>query len=449
MIEMPATDLYIPIDKEISQFLQHLRAHPRTILSAKFGDGKSFFLDKFAKDENVINEYKVIKIYPINYQVVGDNDIFSLLKYDVLLQLLVEDMVSEEAFQSAFENQEDKLMMLSLLFEGFAKVDPSPKAQIPSATLRLFKSVANVRKKRSIFQGGDRAARTLLQKLERNNSLYLEDATTRLIRQSLSEWRQREKKRVVLIVEDLDRLDPQHLFRILNVFSAHMDYIYRNGDTPTDSLLGSRFGFDSIVFVLEFENLRRLFAHFYGDETSFGGYISKFIPQGYFEYSLRKSANSYFYDTINRITGIDQVHISGLLGSKMNDISLRDMAYAVKDIESQVTLHSTPSDNYGFLLMIAIMRRLGMGVLPIVQACESLFQSDTISFVRYIIDFSFLEGFSDRKGKIKVDDTTVYGKVSFYQVGSESIRREPSVPRDMKKFDMHRFVSRLLEFVVP
>ena len=446
---MEAPEFYIPIDKEISQFLQHLHTHSRTILSAKFGDGKSFFLDKFAKDEKVINEYKVIKIYPINYQVVGENDVFSLLKYDVLLQLLVEDMVSEGVIKSAFENQEDKVKTLSLLFDGFAKVDPSPKAQIPAATLKLLKSVDNVQKKRRVYNGGDLAARSLLQILERDNSLYLEDATTRLIRQSLSEWRQREKKKVVLIVEDLDRLDPQHLFRILNVFSAHMDYIYRNGDTPTDSLVGSRFGFDSIVFVLEFENLKRLFAHFYGDAVSFDGYISKFIPQGYFVYSLRSSANSYFYDIIYRITSIDRDHISSLLSSKISDISLRDMAYAVKDIESQVTLHSTSSENYDFLLMIAIMRRLGMSVLSIAQACESLFQSDTISFVKYIIDFTYLEGFSDRKGKVKVDDTTMYSKVNFIQDGFVRLREESGVPRDMKKLDIQRFVSRLLEYLVP
>ena len=86
---MQAPEFYIPIDTEISQFLLHLRTHPRTILSAKFGDGKSYFLDKFAKDSAVEDEFKIIRIYPINYQVVGDNDIFTLLKYDVLLQLLV------------------------------------------------------------------------------------------------------------------------------------------------------------------------------------------------------------------------------------------------------------------------------------------------------------------------------------------------------------------------
>lgn len=446
---MRAPEFNIPIDKECFQFLQHLRTHKRTILSAKFGDGKSYFLDKFAQNETVANEYKVIKIYPINYQVVGDNDIFSLLKYDVLLQLLVEDMVSDSAVKSAFECREGIVNILSVLFDGFAKVDPSPKTQISAATLKLFEPIVNVRKKHRIFKGGDRGARTLLQTIEKKTDLYLEDAITILIRQSLNEWREKEEKKVVLIVEDLDRLDPMHLFRILNVFSAHMDYIYRNGDTPTDSLVGSRFGFDSIVFVLEFENLKRLFAHFYGDESSFDGYISKFIPQGYFEYSLRNTANSYFYETVSRITGIEQAHISSLLSSRINYISLRDMAYAIRNIESQVTLHSTSEDNYDFLLMIAIMRKLGIGISPIVKACESILQSEPIAFVRYIIDFSYLEGFSDRKGFIKVGDTKMYREVGRAADGFAELSIEMSVPREMKNLNMHRFVSRLLEYVVP
>lgn len=50
----------IPIESEIAQFAQHLRMHSRTILSAKFGDGKSFFLDGVEKDKDVAAEYKFI-----------------------------------------------------------------------------------------------------------------------------------------------------------------------------------------------------------------------------------------------------------------------------------------------------------------------------------------------------------------------------------------------------
>lgn len=43
----------IPIDKAIIDFKNHLLSHPRTILSAKYGDGKTYFLSKFVNDPSV------------------------------------------------------------------------------------------------------------------------------------------------------------------------------------------------------------------------------------------------------------------------------------------------------------------------------------------------------------------------------------------------------------
>ena len=40
-------DFIIPIDDAIDDFFNHMKANPRTVLSSKFGDGKSFFLEKF------------------------------------------------------------------------------------------------------------------------------------------------------------------------------------------------------------------------------------------------------------------------------------------------------------------------------------------------------------------------------------------------------------------
>ena len=39
-------DFEIPVDERMLEFKRHLDCHPRTILSAKFGDGKSYFLNK-------------------------------------------------------------------------------------------------------------------------------------------------------------------------------------------------------------------------------------------------------------------------------------------------------------------------------------------------------------------------------------------------------------------
>ena len=445
---MNAQEFYIPVEPDLIRFAQHLRTHFRTILSAGFGEGKSFFLDKFERDSEVSKEFKLIKIYPINYQVVGNTDIFSLLKYDILLQLLVDDMVTERPLEGFPIGKKDGEAFLATVFDGFARVDPSPKAQIPATALTLLKSILSFHEKHRIWKGGNQSAQTSLKRNERFSSLYYQDITTQLIRQSLSDWKAKTGKRVVLVVEDLDRIDPAHLFRILNVFSAHMDYIYRNGEPPSESLVGSRFGFDSIVFVLEYENLKRLFTHFYGNEESFRGYINKFMPQGYFEYSLRKSANTYLYQTLSGITGMEQVHISGLLNSVMNYVSIRDMAYAVKDLEKQVSIERRPNLNIGFLLMIVAMRRLGMKPHQIADACEEQYRKDMPHYACYVIDFTFLDGFSEEKGLLKVEETKAFYIVGRDKDGFPIVGRQLSAPNYMRIFDMRAFVYKLLEYVL-
>ncbi len=68
----------IPMDEAIREFEKHLKSHPRTILSARFGDGKSFFLS--AAEKRLKNRIVFLKIYPVNYQVVENQDVFEYIK---------------------------------------------------------------------------------------------------------------------------------------------------------------------------------------------------------------------------------------------------------------------------------------------------------------------------------------------------------------------------------
>lgn len=444
---MSASDFYIPIEKEIDKFAQHLSSHHRTILSARFGDGKSFFLDKFEKDKRVLEEYKFIKVYPVNYQIANNTDIFTLLKYDILLQLLVNNMVSEEVIKDTFIGVKDCAKFLEAFLDGVAFIDPTPSTILTKSFLLLLKEVEKLSERWMIRNGGKQSARTLIKKIENSQPFYFEDDATKLIRQSLREWRNKKKQRVVLVVEDLDRLDPAHLFRILNVFSAHMDFIYRNGDTPNESLVGSRFGFDSIIFILEYENLKRLFTHFYGDGASFSGYINKFIPQGYFEYSLRRSANSYFYENVSKITGMNQDYISTLLSPVIDIVTLRDMAFSLKDIENQVTLEQKDNIRIGFLFMVVIMKRLGMNNTLISNTCKSVYKRDPIQFARYIFDFTKLDGFSDQYGRLKLSNTIMYYEVDRAQDGFANLGKAMPVPDQMRTFSMHVFMTKLMQYV--
>ena len=125
--------------------------------------------------------------------------------------------------------------------------------------------------------------------------VYEEDIVTRIIKDSISEYKKANPaKQIVLVIEDLDRLDPAHLFRILNVFSAHIDYSYKIFQQPKQTdIIGNKFGFDKVVFVADYKNVKRIFQHFYGEQTDFDGYIGKFLTSAPYEYSIRKIRTDY------------------------------------------------------------------------------------------------------------------------------------------------------------
>ena len=82
----------IPIDSEITTFSDYLDCNCRCILSARFGDGKSFFLNEFKKKTS--DKYIYLTIYPVNYQVAENKDIFEYIKRDILLQILMTSAIN-------------------------------------------------------------------------------------------------------------------------------------------------------------------------------------------------------------------------------------------------------------------------------------------------------------------------------------------------------------------
>ena len=116
-------------------------------------------------------------------------------------------------------------------------------------------------------------------------SIYEFDAISQLIYNIISEYRKSSGKKVVLIIEDLDRIDPAHIFRILNVFSAHFDnQLYGEGN---------KYNFDKIITVCDYDNIKNIYHHVYGDKTDFIGYISKFSNIEPFNYSLYNLLKEY------------------------------------------------------------------------------------------------------------------------------------------------------------
>jgi hypothetical protein len=105
------------------------------------------------------------------------------------------------------------------------------------------------------------------------------DIISQLIKDKIQEIK--GSKKSVLIIDDLDRLDPEHIFRILNILSAHFDQgKEQEGD--------NKFGFDYIIIVGDYHNIQSIFHHKYGKKADFDGYIDKFYTVKPFEFDNRK-----------------------------------------------------------------------------------------------------------------------------------------------------------------
>lgn len=123
----------IPIENELKAFKEHLDINERTIFSAKFGDGKTFFLNEFKKEYSDENKKKVdkkekyyfITLYPVNYSVAENQDIFEYIKRDILLQLAIDEKLNPVDFDAiatsifTWENLKEVIcFLISSLPEG-------------------------------------------------------------------------------------------------------------------------------------------------------------------------------------------------------------------------------------------------------------------------------------------------------------------------------------------
>ncbi len=86
----------IDITEKLEEFYNHL-AEPdvdRTIFSAKFGDGKTLFLQQFA--ERYGNEFDFYTLYPVNYQIAPNDKVMEYIKRDILFQLILKSKITPD-----------------------------------------------------------------------------------------------------------------------------------------------------------------------------------------------------------------------------------------------------------------------------------------------------------------------------------------------------------------
>lgn len=284
-------DMEFELEIPKQQFTAHLglEKNHRIIFSGGFGTGKTYFLDKFFKDHL---KYEAIHIYPINYSVASNEDIFELIKYDIFFKLLEKGLdfekveIDKGTFLPFFLNNHST-EIIPFLLGVIPKVGASLK-DIANGLIELNKKFEKEFKEANLTEQ-DKII-SYLSGFKDKKGINEEDLYTQLICELVSKLKADEKE-IVLVVDDLDRIDPEHIFRIMNIFSAHVD-IKKDRNK-------NKFDFDKIILVCDIENIRKIFANRYGADVDFSGYIDKFFSRSIFYYDLSpemiKSVNKLFH----------------------------------------------------------------------------------------------------------------------------------------------------------
>ncbi len=462
----------IPVDKEIMSFANHLNANPRTILSSKFGDGKSYFLQKIKDDPQIVKDFKFLTIYPVNYQVASNKDIFELIKRDVLCQLLLHNMFDNkvvlteaEAFSWFIYLKGSNYLgdFLSYFTELGMDSSMSTKVLIATKGLKLFKQLKFQYKKfkKEEVNYEETRIEDFINKID-SSYLLESDTITRIIVKVIENYRRYKKKKVVLLIEDMDRLDPAHLFRILNVLSAHMDYCYKCFVKPDKSLVGNKFGVDNIVIALDYTNLHHIYQHFYGVHTDFNGYITKFLSSTPFHYSLKNVRHKYILEAVEKLTHLPQAIINKLIEEETYDSNtIRELVQSF-DIKTQIT--QTPIAIYdgkryaidtSLLKLIAIYKRLKKTKDEIIDLILRIKKIDEDIFFKYLCPFMFEEQILKHTNKyprlcVQHKD---FGKVIqefelCKETGLAIMGNYCNAGRDQQVTDFNLYIERMTNFVV-
>ena len=427
-------EFLIPIDDAIEAFRHHLDAHDRTILSARFGDGKSYFLSNFMEDRVVAERYTFLTIFPVNYQVTENRDIFELIKRDILLQMLLKGVIETEVeindemvLALYLQNQPLSFMesFLPLLSELAMNDDAAKVAAIALAGKKFFKTIKQ-KLDNLKAQSRDSQIEDFFNAVEQN-PVVGQDAISRIIQQCLQLYRENHpNKRVVLVIEDLDRIDPAHIFRILNIFSAHIDFSYRLGSTPDELLAVNKFGLDKVVFVMHYDNVKNIYSHFYGSETSFEGYIEKFCSSNYFPYSFAEQRESFFVKQISIETDIPMSVLDYLVMSEdFNNISIRRFTQAIENIDGSIINipkvknknNKMVSFHRGILRLIVILRKLGIEddvILSRIKNSLTRKDSERSGVFLYVAHYLTLLSYRNFLSTLKYNSSTI--KTSFVHV---------------------------------
>ena len=360
---------YIELTEELKRFHIHLQNNPRTILTASFGNGKTTFLNQYTKMYE--EECEFITLHPVNYSCSSNEDVFEYIKRDILFQLAEKDLFVDVDFRAIDET----LLSWSNIKEliSFA-LSISPAGAVGK---KLFDTLTPILEKGMHLKEEYDKKKVTWEKYKnlfenQKGGLYEHDLYTELIEKTLAFIHERNKKsHTTLIIEDMDRIDPAHLFRILNVLGAHLD---------NDSESDNKFGFKNIVLVLDYQTTAHIFHHFYGEHADYDGYMSKFISHNVFDFDIVKAAQTELMKTLINGCLIDEETVrsirihSGIypesvtLGSVINKLNVREIAHILDDLDSQISTETLTANGYSIAniapitILLSVLVRLNKSI---------------------------------------------------------------------------------------
>ena len=213
----------------------------------KFWIGKTYFLNEFFKNSN---KYDCYHLFPVNYQISSNENVIEFLKYDILIELFKKD---KNIFKDNKLYDFIDLTNLAYLWLEWNLVNVFKNAisYIPKLGKPVNESIGLLEKfikfKTELEDGDKWFINGFINDIKKKN-IEENDLISELIRKKV--LKQKWERDSVLILDDLDRIDPEHIFRILNIFSAHFNI--NNDELP------NKFWFDKIIIVWDVENLKSI-----------------------------------------------------------------------------------------------------------------------------------------------------------------------------------------------
>lgn len=293
-------NLFLPIFNPFADFLKFIgdRHNSKILFSAPFGQGKTTFLKFFFDPPQ--KDYEVFHLYPVNYPVAKNEDIFRYIKTEILFQLLGKDVTFDKTEIPYLNTLPDFLSKSAhRVLSPFLNMLPGVGGSIHKVYKQLMKLVNEyfVAHENEQIDDQKTAEEYLKEAYEKEGSIYEDNFYSQLIRELLRQL-SAGGKHTVLVIDDLDRMDPDHIFRILNIFAAHFDQ-------PESEENSNKFGFDKVIMVCDYHNLRHIYAHKYGPNTDHRGYLDKFFSKGIFEYNNKMAMASILDDIQENSIGLN------------------------------------------------------------------------------------------------------------------------------------------------